>query len=472
MTTLHDPEIIKISTEDILKSFKSHIEDTKNHRILFSGKFGSGKTTFLKEYIEINKKNYNVIHLYPVNYQVAKNEDIFELLKYDILSELVGEYGLSDVEEFSALLTFQNYLLNEGGKYLMDFMKALPKLGKYVKGGENIVKFVEGLHEIKGTERSEGSLIKTFVSVIESQSGNLYEFDVYSQMICSKIQDLKLTNPDKENVLLIDDLDRVDPNHLFRLLNVFSAHFDQQNFENDPKQNKFGFDKIIVVCDLHNVKNIFKSQFGIDTDCNGYIDKFYSKEVFWFENQINWIKTLQKFLNLSFKVNFIEGDEGNDYIAEIITDLIRNQAISPRKLILKKETPIVIPELQQDLWYRYNSDSASSTIIFRVYIFLMSFFENDFHELTEEIEKLIQIQTALFDNKIRGPERKVFNLSSYLLSPNSERTKNPSVFLNGYKFNFDVNLGRGKFTKDSNPESIYRMLILLMENVHSVLRQR
>ncbi len=51
----------------------------------------------------------------------------------------------------------------------------------------------------------------------------------------------------KEVVRILDDLDRIDTEHIFRLLNVFVAQVDVVGKgEND---NKFGFDKVIFVCD-------------------------------------------------------------------------------------------------------------------------------------------------------------------------------------------------------------------------------
>jgi hypothetical protein len=80
--------------------------------------------------------------------------------------------------------------------------------------------------------------------------------------------------------LIIDDLDRIDPDQIFRLLNVFSVHIDIEGTE-----NKFSFDKILFCCDASNIRRIFHNRFGVDVDFNGYFDKFYSKEIFYFDNR-------------------------------------------------------------------------------------------------------------------------------------------------------------------------------------------
>lgn len=35
------------------------------------------------------RKDYKILTLYPVNYQVAENRDVFELIKYDLLIQML-----------------------------------------------------------------------------------------------------------------------------------------------------------------------------------------------------------------------------------------------------------------------------------------------------------------------------------------------------------------------------------------------
>jgi hypothetical protein len=104
--------------------------------------------------------------------------------------------------------------------------------------------------------------------------------------------------------LIVDDLDRIDPEHIFRLLNVFAAHLDTCS----EAPNKLGFDKIIFVCDINNLRNIFRAKYGTYTDFNGYIDKFYSCEVYRFDNR----GILQKIAYEAFKNVEIKGVQANN----------------------------------------------------------------------------------------------------------------------------------------------------------------
>jgi len=79
----------KIDSSILYSGFKKHINIVNNDRIFFSGKFGTGKTTFLNDFFKEHTDEYDCYHLFPVNYQINKNEDIVELLKYDILVEIL-----------------------------------------------------------------------------------------------------------------------------------------------------------------------------------------------------------------------------------------------------------------------------------------------------------------------------------------------------------------------------------------------
>src|SRR4051812_17546947 len=85
--------------------FTQHLNIPVNERIIFSAKFGMGKTTFLKWYFAQDdaKEKFNCIHLFPVNYSIAGNEDIFRYIKYDVIVELLKE-GY-DVKEEDVHLT-------------------------------------------------------------------------------------------------------------------------------------------------------------------------------------------------------------------------------------------------------------------------------------------------------------------------------------------------------------------------------
>lgn len=80
-------EDIKIPIDKQLEEFRNHI--LANPRTFLSSKFGDGKSYFLDEFKKRNAEHFVFITLYPVNYQVANNEDIFNLIKRDVLFQLI-----------------------------------------------------------------------------------------------------------------------------------------------------------------------------------------------------------------------------------------------------------------------------------------------------------------------------------------------------------------------------------------------
>ena len=75
-------------------------------------------------------------------------------------------------------------------------------------------------------------------------------------------------------VLVVEDLVRIDPGHIFRILNVLSAHMTYINGYDDGTKNKFNFDKVLLLCDYANIENIYHHLYGEKTDFKGYISKF------------------------------------------------------------------------------------------------------------------------------------------------------------------------------------------------------
>jgi hypothetical protein len=84
---------------------------------------------------------------------------------------------------------------------------------------------------------------------------------------------------EKKTVLIIEDLDRLDPAHLFRILNVISAHIDDTT-QPDKVGNKFGFSNIVLVMDYDSTQHIFEHFYGKNASYNGYMSKFIAEEPF------------------------------------------------------------------------------------------------------------------------------------------------------------------------------------------------
>jgi hypothetical protein len=275
---------MEFDIEYIKQNFSNHLEVPFNDRIIFSGPFGTGKTYFLNSFFTENS-NYNVIQLYPVNYSVASNEDIFELIKFDILFELLGKDVDFDQVKINHLEFFQKFALKNFHSILAPFLNIIPLIGQNLF---SIYEKLESLSKVYYKDYDEHqvddkSTLVNYLQEFTAKKGSILEEDFFTQLICQLVDQLKVKidyNNNCQTVLIIDDLDRIDPDHIFRILNVLSSHFDKKQ----KSDNKFNFDKIILVFDQANVRQIFENRYGKNVDFSGYIDKFYSYRVFEFDN--------------------------------------------------------------------------------------------------------------------------------------------------------------------------------------------
>ena len=310
-------ESMKSKVEEVSPIFKSFIDLEDNHRMIFSAKFGAGKTYFLKSFFKEYSASYEAVFLYPVNYQVCANEDIFELVKFDLLRSLLKILPKTKLspDDYKRSADKLKTLKNNEQGVLKKLLKLTSKLtrGVTVSAGlslgleasldleisqiiNNFIELSEKDPKEQNTEpTAEEELIASFLEDIEDRQ-KLYEDTAITHFIKNATERIKEKNKEKKLVLVIDDFDRIDPEHIFRLLNIFSAHLEDHdddlmserdiNSEEEKKlADRYGFDRVIFVCDIDNIQSIFHHKYGLETDFNGYIDKFYSKAIFEFSNQ-------------------------------------------------------------------------------------------------------------------------------------------------------------------------------------------
>lgn len=246
---------IDISKE--LSRFERHLEH--NPRTIFSAKFGDGKTYFLKEFMRQYKLRINFIVLHPINYSVATNEDIFEYVKRDILVELskLEEFKEVDWDKVKKTLIDYDSVLEE-----CEFMSDALPVAKAILVPFRLFKKIDDKYAID-----------KYFDRFSQMKGGIFEQDQFTAAIKATIE--KIQEKGKRCVLIIEDLDRIDPGHLFRILNVLGAHIDE-----DSDTNKFGFDNIVAVLDYYTTEHVFHHFYGKDADYSGYMAKFSCHNIF------------------------------------------------------------------------------------------------------------------------------------------------------------------------------------------------
>ncbi|WP_405376736.1 P-loop NTPase fold protein [Pseudobutyrivibrio sp.] len=246
-----------IDVQKEISRFERHLEN--NPRTIFSAKFGDGKTSFLNKYMRQHKMNTLFIVLHPINYSVATNEDIFEYVKRDILVELskCEEFKVVDWDKVKKTLIDYDSVLEE-----CEFMSDAIPVTKAILVPFRLFKKIDDKYAID-----------KYFSRFSQMKGGIFEHDQFTAAIKATIE--KIREKGNRCVLIIEDLDRIDPGHLFRILNVLGAHIDEDN-----DTNKFGFDNIVAVLDYYTTEHVFHHFYGENADYSGYMAKFSCHNIF------------------------------------------------------------------------------------------------------------------------------------------------------------------------------------------------
>ena len=280
-----------IPIDDAIEAFRYHLD--AHDRTILSARFGDGKSFFLSHFMEKEDvaECYTFLTIFPVNYQVVENRDIFELIKRDILLQMLLK-GVIEIEvEINDELALALYLQNQ----LIDFVESfLPLLSELAMNGDEaktvatslvVKKFFKSIKQKleKIKKQFRDNRLDDFLNAVEKHP--VVGQDAISNIIQQCLQQYREKNPNKRVVLVIEDLDRIDPAHLFRIMNIFSAHVDfcyRQGCKPDASlaANKFGLDKVVFVMDYENVRHIYSHFYGKETNFDGYIEKFCSSNYF------------------------------------------------------------------------------------------------------------------------------------------------------------------------------------------------
>ena len=166
-----------IPVDHTIEEFMKHL--WAHPRTILSASYGDGKSYFLKKFEEHNDmKGYFVfLKLYPVNYQVVENRDIFELIKYDLIFQLFISGMINPKEPVSDKVLLPWFIMTQGesiaswvskicGLIGVDYpefnaavltMNALPTIVKWKKKWERF----------KKTNKEQDSEISSFIQKID-----------------------------------------------------------------------------------------------------------------------------------------------------------------------------------------------------------------------------------------------------------------------------------------------------------------
>lgn len=284
-----------IPVDDAMRRFENHL--LSHDRVILSAKFGDGKTFFLNKFKEKCKGDddspFEFITLYPVNYQVLENKDIFELIKHDVLLQIL-QAGMIDIDyEVTDRMAFEFYVQSHFVSVGESFLSMLKACGADDGVTASLFVAFKSANWLKSLKKQvdkfkqeidQTKLLDKYLELFDENS--VYENDIITKIIRDNIESYQKENG-KRVVLVIEDMDRLDPAHLFRIMNVFSAHMDygyrsMQPINNTLVGNKFGVSNVVFVMHEKNTEAVFHHFYGEGADYDGYMSKFYNKDIFRF----------------------------------------------------------------------------------------------------------------------------------------------------------------------------------------------
>ena len=224
LTDLDFMDTIDISQN--IQDFKQVFE--KESRIIFSARFGDGKSYFLNEFMKSydeKKNDYYFITLHPVNYVVEENRDVIEYIKRDILFQLIKDNRIYDFKEgydkiFDAVCNKESLLK------LGDFVASIIPIEGLKDGYEALKDLASTIHE-KYKSQDVLHVVDDYLNGFYGKSGSISECDAFTCLIQKSLEQMKA-----KSVLIIEDLDRIDPAHLFH-------HFYGKEANYEGYMNKF-----------------------------------------------------------------------------------------------------------------------------------------------------------------------------------------------------------------------------------------
>lgn len=260
--------------DEEIASFKRYFSE--NYRCILSAPFGEGKSYFLNKFITSQVDEYDFITIYPTNYQICDNQDILEYIKRDILFGLIAlDDTIIDGFDATKLGVLRKAILESKE----DLAECIPDINASVCGigltfslGKVVNTLLKIWESCEKHSDAHGNPYREYLLSFNDKKGGIYELDAVTNLICSLVQARKEIG--RKMVLVVEDLDRVDPGHIFRILNVLSAHMTYTNGYDDGVKNKFNFNKILLICDFTNIEKIYHHFYGEKTDFKGYISKF------------------------------------------------------------------------------------------------------------------------------------------------------------------------------------------------------
>ena len=357
--------------DEEITGFKRYFSE--NNRCILSAPFGEGKSYFLNEFIKSQVDEYDFITIYPTNYQICDNRDILEYIKRDVLFGLIAlDETIVDGFDATKLGILKKAILESKDSVA----ECIPDINASVCGMGltfSLSKVVSTLLKIWDSSEkysdAHGNPYKEYLKSFNKEKGGIYELDAVTNLICSLVKERKESQENaRKTVLVVEDLDRIDPAHIFRILNVLSAHMTYTNGYDDGAKNKFNFDKILLLCDFMNIEKIYHHLYGEKTDFKGYISKFSAVRPFEYSIRDKIVKHVGCLINRYVKESIVSNVLAEEIVSKTVIDgnVLDNIRNIKERIVFAADqfivTQITVEVQKEHLTYTNLWDQAEKTL--------------------------------------------------------------------------------------------------------------
>lgn len=425
----------EIDISDTLAKFSDFFENSK--RMILSAKFGDGKTYMLDKFMrQDNPKNpkYYFVILHPVNYVVEENRDIFEYIKRDILFQLLQDDMLLDTEESLDRLVeaiSENISFSE----VCDFLSAIAPIPGFESVAKLLGKCTIKVSEIRKTYQDKKMLPYNYVNSFALKTGSIAECDGFTRLIQETLRIIAETHQ-CQTVLIIEDMDRLDPAHLFRIQNILGANIDNPYFVNTAQNegddqegnpNKFGFSKILLVMDYETSEHIFHHFYGEKADYEGYMQKFLDNPPFTFSQRSEAQNKVREKIRTNCKIddNFFGNQLKDEWYSKTnpkIIDFIN-------ELSVRRCKQIILQDVDSHIRKDENSQKYIRTLRVLVYMKLIVSdkyrLQQIYHSIGSDIDTFMDIMFPVIRevgkyNAVEYSRKRIDRFITYQYNANSQ----------------------------------------------------
>ncbi len=236
----------------------------KSHTLSLNGKYGTGKTWFLKmwkDFLENDKRYKDKCQVYYLN--------LWEDEYYE--------------------------------KPIISFSHAITELIKDDSNKEKILKLFTSIDYIESAKASAANVIKTYAGMeikTKNQKGVFEDYKNLKHTIKETKQAIQdaIAKNGKPLILMVDELDRVRPPHALEVLEVLKHFFNIEGLI------------FIFAVNREQIETSIKHQYGNDIDFDGYYGRFFSLEA-------ELPSYLDKYADITLKNEHVNTSENKNWLA-------------------------------------------------------------------------------------------------------------------------------------------------------------